>query len=365
VDTQQHRIDKLEAKVQELSNQLAATSSAQSADQSTGGTSDIRPVTPSGSRRNLLKLAAGAAVGGSAVALSRAAGPVAAADGDSVIVGEMVSQGDSGPTSTVVDYENSDPPEVPLLGGSVPGNIMTVRDRQPFLLGNPSQSDYPAALGGYGYSKELNGMYGYASEIGYGVVGFSQGGQNAGILARGDRANVELYAEGVKPPDRTTEQTVGEVVADQDGALWYCVASGKPGVWRSLASVDTSGALHAIPPVRVYDSREGFEPLGVEKSVITAGTNRPVDCTVNNTEVPSDASAVMLTLTVADAQGMGNLGVYPDGSPPPATSSINYNLGVNIANTTMSACGPGAMIRVQCGAGEATDFVVDIVGYYR
>ena len=127
----------------------------------------------------------------------------------------------------------------------------------------------------------------------------------------------------------------------------------------------SAGAFHAIAPRRVYDSRTGKAPLTVFKGKLNPGENRAVDCTVDAPDVPSTSKAVVLNLTAANTTGTGNLAVYPDGTPAPSTSSINYT-GLNIANSTTSGCGPGAKVRVQCGATGATgaDFIIDILGYY-
>lgn len=59
-----------------------------------------------GSRRQLLRLAAGAVAGGTA-ALVATTGRVAAADGDPIEIGATTVQGDTGRTTTVVRYANA------------------------------------------------------------------------------------------------------------------------------------------------------------------------------------------------------------------------------------------------------------------
>jgi hypothetical protein len=115
----------------------------------------------------------------------------------------------------------------------------------------------------------------------------------------------------------------------------------------------------------VYDSREGELPLTVVKGRLEPGTNRVVDCTINSSGVPADATAVVINLTVAATVGRGFLAVYPDGVAAPATSTLNYNVGLNIANSTTSGCGPGAKTRVRCGGSTGAHFLVDVVANYR
>jgi hypothetical protein len=232
-----------------------------------------------------------------------------------------------------------------------------------FLL-SPASSAYPAALGGYAYGKVPNGVYGYSSNSGAGVVGQGVGAGAIGLLALGARANVEMLPAGIPPATRTDSHKMGELVTDAAGDLWCCVEAGTPGSWRKLAGPMSAGAFHAIAPKRVYDSRAGKAPLGGVKGKLNPGENREVDCTAATSGVPATAKAVVLNLTAANTTGTGNLAVYPDGTPAPSTSSINYT-GLNIANSTTSGCGPGAKIRVQCGATGATgaDFIIDILGY--
>jgi hypothetical protein len=376
MEDQQDRITELEAQVASLSTKLEELAT-NVAPQPAASVVDTGPhngsvltedVAPTGSRRNLFKLAAGAAAGGTAFAIAKSAGPVAATDGQSVLIGDSRTQGNANSRSTtVVDYEGASGPQVPgpLIGGFSNANIMLVRDRPGgVLILTPDSSSYPAAVAGYAYRAVANGLFGLSANGGAGLVGYGAGAGTTGVLARGSRANIEMFPAGDAPSTRTDAHKLGELVTDTAGDLWCCVAAGSPGSWRKLAGPMSAGAFHAIAPKRVYDSRVGKAPNLVAKGKLNPGQNRVVDCTEGGA-VPSTSKAVVLNLTAANTTGTGNLAVYPDGSPPPPTSSINYT-GLNIANSTTSGCGPGAKVRVQCGATGATgaDFIIDILGYY-
>ncbi len=326
---------------------------------------DVADDNETASRRGLLKLAAGAAAGGAVAAVAASSGEVSANDGGNVVVGQVVTQGDSGRTYTTINYTNADSPFQGFGFGSGPANIFLARDNPSgiFII-NPDTSLYPAAVAGYAYRAVNNGLYGYGGKAdGYGVV--AQGGTGAkGLLARGKKANVEMYNEGSVPQTRTDPHARGEMLCDGDGTLWYCTVAGTPGTWQKMAGSNTSGSFHAITPARVYDSRPGEPPIAVAKGLLAPGTNRVVDCTVNSSGVPADAKAVVINLTAAGTTGRGYLGVYPDGASAPATSTLNYNVGLNIANSTTSGCGPGAKVRVLCGGATGAHFIVDVVGYY-
>jgi hypothetical protein len=117
----------------------------------------------------------------------------------------------------------------------------------------------------------------------------------------------------------------------------------------------------AVAPARVLDTRDGTGvasqhpgPLGrgdVFKLVI-AGTNG----------VPVDARAVLLNVTVTDANGPGFVTVFPCGRPTPRASNLNFVRGVDRAN----------LVKVKVGvdnsvcffAAENTQLVADIEGYF-
>ena len=85
--------------------------------------------------------------------------------------------------------------------------------------------------------------------------------------------------------------------------------------------------------------------------------------------VPAGATAVAYNLTVTQTAGAGFLSVTP-GSPtapssPPTTSSINWSGdGANLANGLAVKLDASRQIRVRCGGGGSTDFVIDVTGYY-
>lgn len=228
-----------------------------------------------------------------------------------------------------------------------------------------------SSYGVYGQTTGSNsfGVFGFhdsAAVGGTGVLGRSRNG--VGVAAIG--TSLDLLANGngriglrvaSTPPTPTANGSVGSIARDGTGALWYCYATNR---WLKLAGTGTAGAFHPIAPKRVYDSRAGAEPVGVVKGQLNPGQTRVVDCTVNASGVPVSATAVALNLTAANTSGRGNLSVYPDGTPLPTSSSINYTAGVNIANATVSGCGPGAKLRVACGGSTGADFIVDIVGFY-
>ena len=111
-----------------------------------------------------------------------------------------------------------------------------------------------------------------------------------------------------------------------------------------------------VDPVRAYDSRTADGPLG-------SGGQRIVDVSAGGV-VPPGATAVAYTLTETNTQGTGFLGVVPAGSSGPQVSTINWwQSGQTMANSSTVQVTNGKVV-VAAGGSGATQFVVDILGYY-
>ncbi|WP_282203202.1 hypothetical protein [Kitasatospora fiedleri] len=85
--------------------------------------------------------------------------------------------------------------------------------------------------------------------------------------------------------------------------------------------------------------------------------------------VPSDATAVVVNVTVADATDNGYLTLSADPNAPgvtPATSSINFAPRQTVANLVTVAITPGTVPAINVyNNGSYTHVVLDVVGYYR
>jgi len=77
--------------------------------------------------------------------------------------------------------------------------------------------------------------------------------------------------------------------------------------------------------------------------------------------VPSDATAVVLNVTVVGPAAKGYLSVYPAGATPPTASNINYVAGHTIAN--LVEVGVGTSGQVSLYSTQSTNVVVDVEGY--
>jgi CHRD domain len=144
------------------------------------------------------------------------------------------------------------------------------------------------------------------------------------------------------------------------------------GAIRSQLSTGTApaGEAHLLPsPLRAYDSRTLDGPLApnVTRTISLASGKNGVQATV--LAVPAGATGAIVTLTVTDTTvGVGGPGGFltlysNDLATPPSTSSINWTgAGQNLAVTTQVAIDALGRVKVTDGA-NATNFVLDVIGY--
>ena len=113
-------------------------------------------------------------------------------------------------------------------------------------------------------------------------------------------------------------------------------------------------------PVRVLDTRE--PTLGGEHGML--GAQRTVSIDVS-AEVPSDATAAVMTVTAADSCAAGYLTVFACGVTPP-TSNLNYEVGRNTAGLVITAIDarPDGSRQVCIRSYASTDVVVDVIGAF-
>lgn len=139
--------------------------------------------------------------------------------------------------------------------------------------------------------------------------------------------------------------------------------------WTAAQATGPSGpapsAYVPLDPVRVLDHR----------SATTAGgglrlrVGRPLDVTLVGTAVPEGATAVTMNVTVVAPTRAGFVTVRAaDARGRPSTSTVNFDAGATIANsTTVALSRTGAVRFVYDAYAERTgqlQLVVDVLGYY-
>ncbi|MFN0026862.1 MAG: hypothetical protein ACKV2O_06720 [Acidimicrobiales bacterium] len=123
----------------------------------------------------------------------------------------------------------------------------------------------------------------------------------------------------------------------------------------------TNTIFTPLSPVRVLDTREGLGLEGAKPARAGAGTVIAVKV-AGEYGVPVDAKAVLLNVTITEAEGLGFVTAWPCGHPRPLASFLNYTRGVDRANLTPVRIGEGG--KVCLFVHEGTEVVADLNGYY-
>ena len=128
----------------------------------------------------------------------------------------------------------------------------------------------------------------------------------------------------------------------------------------TAAAAEGAGATVSITPGRVLDTRLG---IGAAPSAV-AGLGSVGVSMLGVAGVPAEGvSAVVVTLTVTDAESGGFLTVYPEGDSLPPTSNVNFAAGATVATMAVVPVGPDGSIRVHNGSAGAVQVIVDVSGY--
>jgi hypothetical protein len=135
-------------------------------------------------------------------------------------------------------------------------------------------------------------------------------------------------------------------------------------------STPPSGEAHLLPsPLRAYDSRTADGPLAPNVTRTVSLASGKDGAQAVQIAVPAGATGAIVTLTVTDTTaGVGGPGgfltMYSAAlATPPSTSTINWTgAGQNLATTTQVVVDASGSVKVTDGA-NATNFVIDVIGY--
>jgi hypothetical protein len=116
-----------------------------------------------------------------------------------------------------------------------------------------------------------------------------------------------------------------------------------------------------LSPARVLDTRNEIDgdlsdPVGRRQTVSARIAGRG--------GVPADARAVAVNVTAVTPTHTGFLTVFPSGQPRPNVSALNFSAGAVVGNFIVVELGAGGALDLYNHEGD-TDFVIDVVGYYR
>ena len=134
-------------------------------------------------------------------------------------------------------------------------------------------------------------------------------------------------------------QIGGHLVVDVAG--WFTGSGG---------AIATTGLFHPVAPSRRVDTRGG----GVKQT----GLNLVVG---SSGDIPADASALALNVTVTQPVAAGFAVVYPDGAAQPTASNLNFSPGATVPGHVIAGLGAGAF---HVRTNVPSYFVIDIFGWY-
>jgi hypothetical protein len=129
-------------------------------------------------------------------------------------------------------------------------------------------------------------------------------------------------------------------------------------------TVTTDGGTYVpVNPSRILDTRDG---TGAPEAMVGPHDTIAVNVT-NGVTVPKDMgtiTAVVMNVTATDETTIGVVTVYPDGTPLPTTSNLNYAAKQNIPNLVTVKVGADDKVDFNNGSAGSTDLVADVEGYY-
>lgn len=153
--------------------------------------------------------------------------------------------------------------------------------------------------------------------------------------------------------------------------LGLFIAIGVVGVGLAVASNPSGSAIAAgsgyVPlatPTRILDTRPDGATVDNQ---FAQGGKRPTTSTLTLTvagraDVPADAVAVVMNVTVTAANGPGFITAYPCGAGQPTASNLNYVAGRNIPNLVVAKIGAAGQVCLYNT--EPVHLIVDITGYF-
>ncbi len=181
---------------------------------------------------------------------------------------------------------------------------------------------------------------------------------------------VTAYASGTTKPNASNLNfNAGQIVANAvtvpvgaDGKVTLFNRSS--GTTHLLADISgyylrgtptAAGAFASLAPTRFLDTRTG-PAVGADSTTTfqVAGMHG----------LPASVSAVVLNLTVAEAQSFGFITAYPSGTDKPNASNVNFNAGQIIPNAATVPVGADGKVTLFNRSSGATHLVADVSGYY-
>ncbi|GAA4263944.1 TolB family protein [Dactylosporangium darangshiense] len=155
-------------------------------------------------------------------------------------------------------------------------------------------------------------------------------------------------------------------MAAKTETVWLASSWGFPS-WQPInpsapkppTRLDDRDTYYPMSPYRIMDTRSG---QGAPKGAVGNGGTVSLQVTGAG-GVPTDASTVVLNVTVTEPTGPGFVTVYPTGVARPTASSLNYAKGWTGANSVTVKVGANGKVDLY-NAGGPAHLIADVFGYY-
>jgi uncharacterized repeat protein (TIGR01451 family) len=122
-------------------------------------------------------------------------------------------------------------------------------------------------------------------------------------------------------------------------------------------------SYYTLSPCRLVDTRDVAGSRGGPALAARVPRTFPI---AGACAVPSTAWAVSLNVTVTQSTTMGNVRLFPGGTPAPLTSSLNYTAGATRANNAIAALGNAGDLTVLASqASGSVHLILDVNGYFE
>jgi hypothetical protein len=296
-------------------------------------------------------------------------------DGSVIANAAIVPAGNSGgitvvagnPTDLIIDIDGYfAPPGASSLDffPLTPCRVADTRTSQPFTgaFGPPSLSASVTRIFPISTSPCLSG-----SELAYSLNFTVVPPAPLGFLSTWPVGQPYPTVSTLNSPDGTVIANAAIVPAGTGGSI--NVVAGNP----TDVIIDINGKFAApaggglqfytLTPCRIADTRTTQPFTGAfGPPSLAAYTDRSFPIQSSPCGVPSTAQAYALNMTVVPQGPLSFLTAWPAGQPFPTVSTLNSPNGDVIANAAIVPAGTGGAITVV--AGNPTDLIIDVVGYF-
>jgi uncharacterized repeat protein (TIGR01451 family) len=121
--------------------------------------------------------------------------------------------------------------------------------------------------------------------------------------------------------------------------------------------------FYTVAPCRLVDTRNPAGPLG--GPALAAGLDRTF-VFAGTCGIPATAWALSVNATVTAATAVGNLRMFPGGTPLPTVSALNYAAGQTRGNNSIVSLGAGGDVTARANQASGTShFILDVNGYFE